>query len=208
MSNTKITAVENGPLLVTGLRSLSNSKGPIELREKAALCRCGDSANKPFCDGAHVAHEFSSGKNEDRTPDSRDDYVGNELTVHDNRGACAHAGMCTDGLPTVWRMKEEPWIHPDSASADEVARVVRNCPSGALMISIDGVVSGDQEREPAIHIAKNGPYVVTGSPELVGEKFGEGVSTEHFTLCRCGSSKNKPFCDGAHWTIEFRDDTN
>ena len=86
--------------------------------------------------------------------------------------------------------------------------MVRSCPSGALKYTIGGREAGDEERDPAIHVAKNGPYVVTGAPEIVGEAFGEGVSTEHFTLCRCGGSKNKPFCDGTHWSLEFKDDDN
>ena len=208
MSDTKITALENGPLLVTGLKNFSNSKGPIEPREKTALCRCGGSKTKPYCDGTHGALGFSSAKLDDRTEDRRDDYVGKEMTVHDNRGTCSHAGACTAGLPAVWRMKEEPWIHPDSASTDQVARVVRSCPSGALRHTIGGREEGDEERDPAIHVAKNGPFVVTGAPEIVEEAFGKGVSTEHFTLCRCGGSKNKPFCDGTHWSLEFKDDDN
>ena len=71
-----------------------------------------------------------------------------------------------------------------------------------------GAEHRDQERPPAIFVSKNGPYVVTGGPELVGEPRGEGASEEHYTLCRCGGSKNKPFCDGSHWHIEFEDDKN
>ena len=60
-------------------------------------------------------------------------------------------------------------------------------------------------REEMVTVTDNGPYAITGSVELMGVAFGEGASKEHYTLCRCGASKNKPFCDGAHWAIKFQD---
>jgi CDGSH-type Zn-finger protein len=54
-------------------------------------------------------------------------------------------------------------------------------------------------------VTDNGPYAITGGVGLLGVTFGQGASSEHYTLCRCGASKNKPFCDGSHWTVEFRD---
>ena len=204
-----ITPSENGPYLVNDLENLSNSKGSsLETKPKIALCRCGGSANKPFCDGTHAINGFSSEKITDGRLDKRDSYQGEQVTVHDNRGICAHAGRCTDGLPAVFRMKEEPWIHPDSASKEELVETVKRCPSGALSYSIGGAEHRDQDREPGIFVSKDGPYVVTGGPELVDTERGEGASTEHFTLCRCGGSKNKPLCDGTHWHIEFQDDDN
>lgn len=59
-----------------------------------------------------------------------------------------------------------------------------------------------------VTVTQNGPYVITGSIELLGQSMGEGASTEHYTLSRCGGSKNKPFCDGAHWHIGFKDEKN
>ena len=56
-----------------------------------------------------------------------------------------------------------------------------------------------------VTVTDDGPYAVTGGIELVGVAFGEGASHEHYTLCRCGASKNKPFCDGSHWQVGFRD---
>jgi hypothetical protein len=86
--------------------------------------------------------------------------------------------------------------------------MIQECPSGALSYSIDGVEHRDQDREPTIFVAPNGPYVVTGGPDLPDTTMAEGASMEHFTLCRCGKSKNKPFCDGTHWSVEFTDDKN
>jgi CDGSH-type Zn-finger protein len=58
-------------------------------------------------------------------------------------------------------------------------------------------------------VSKNGPYIITGGIELIGDThFAEGSSKEHYALCRCGASANKPFCDGAHRGINFKDDKN
>jgi len=205
---TAITPTPDGPYVVKDLENFANQKGPIETKETMALCRCGGSANKPFCDGTHAKIGFSSAKLEGRVEDKRENYVGEKITIHDNRGICAHAGRCTDGLASVFRLKEEPWIHPDAASADEIIATIQKCPSGALSYSVDDVEHRDRDGEPTIFIAPNGPYVVSGGPDLVDTKRAEGASNEHFTMCRCGGSKNKPFCDGTHWYNKFTDDKN
>jgi hypothetical protein len=79
------------------------------------------------------------------------------------------------------------------------------CPSGALSYSIENIEYRDQEREPMVTVTDDGPYAITGAIELIGVTFGDGASKEHYTLCRCGASKNKPFCDGSHWSVGFRD---
>ena len=103
-------------------------------------------------------------------------------------------------------MRTEPWIDPEGASPGEIMEVIRRCPSGALSYSIDGVEHRDQDRQPAVQLSKDGPYRVTGGIALEGVEWLEGTSAEHYTLCRCGGSKNKPFCDGTHWYVRFRDD--
>jgi CDGSH-type Zn-finger protein len=173
-----------------------------------ALCRCGCSTTKPFCSGMHKEIGFDSANLRDDSLDRRVDYPGDGITIHDNRGICAHSGFCTDNLPGVWRLKQEPWIDPHGAAADEIAAVVRMCPSGALSYSVGGVELRDREDAPAILVSRNGPYFVTGAIELVDAPWGDGASREHYTLCRCGQSKNKPFCDGSHWAAQFSDPLN
>jgi CDGSH-type Zn-finger protein len=203
-----ITPSPDGPYLVKELENFSNQNGPITTKKTLALCRCGGSANKPFCDGTHSKIGFSSDKLDGRVEDKRENYEGEQITIHDNRGICAHAGRCTDGLPSVFRLKQEPWIDPNASDSEEISNVIGTCPSGALSYSVDAVEHRDRDGEPAIFVAPNGPYLVTGGPELNETSRAEGASTEHFTLCRCGGSKNKPFCDGTHWHIEFKDDKN
>ena len=203
-----ITPTTNGPYLVKDIKTFANQKGPIETKETMALCRCGGSANKPFCDGTHAKLGFLSAKLQGRVEDKRENYKGKSITIHDNRGICAHAGRCTDGLASVFRLKEEPWIYPDAASADEIIATIQECPSGALSYSVDDVEHRDCDGEPTIFVAPNGPYVVSGGPDLLDTTQGEGASKQHYTMCRCGGSKNKPFCDGTHWYNKFTDDKN
>jgi len=202
-----ISCKPNGPYLVHGLTTLRNSRGDaIATKETIALCRCGASNNKPFCDGSHAKIGFEDSKDPDRTEDKRSDYLGTAITIHDNRGLCAHAGVCTDRLSSVWRMGVEPWIDPDGAGVEAIVETIEACPSGALSYTIDAEEHRDCDNPPAVHLAKNGPYHVTGGIGLEGVEFGVGVSREHFTLCRCGASKNKPFCDGSHYDAGFAPD--
>lgn len=168
-----------------------------------ALCRCGGSSNKPFCDGTHGKIGFTDEKQADGSADKRQSYVGEQITIHDNRGICSHAGYCTDNLKSVFKLGEEPWIDPDGAKAREIIDTIRQCPSGALSYSLDNVEHRDQDRPPRVTVTRNGPYFVTGGIELIGQEMADGASSEHYTLCRCGASKNKPFCDGSHWHIGF-----
>jgi CDGSH-type Zn-finger protein len=208
----KIACLPNGPYYL--LNDMAPSAVPNLCRANGescasvrgiALCRCGGSNNKPFCDGTHGTNGFTDQRIADDTQNRRISYVGKRVTIHDNRGICAHAGFCTDRLKTVFRMNQEPWIDPDGASADEIIETVKKCPSGALSYSIENVEYRDQHREPMVTVTNDGPYAITGGIELVGVALGEGASKEHYTLCRCGASKNKPFCDGSHWHVGFRD---
>lgn len=220
----KILPLPNGPYyLINDMQpkvvyNLQNFKGePLSTTVGTALCRCGGSKNKPFCDGTHNVIRFSSAnktlENDDIKKivikDKRRDYPGKDITVHDNRKICSHAAECVNNLSSVFKLGSRPWINPDASKMNDIIDVVRRCPSGALSYSIDGVEYRDPEeqRNPTVTVLKNGPYHITGGIELIGEniQFGEGASKEHYTLCRCGASENKPFCDGAHKSSKFND---
>jgi CDGSH-type Zn-finger protein/truncated hemoglobin YjbI len=209
-----IRATTNGPYLVTNAERLTNWLGvPLVALPQMALCRCGASALKPFCDGAHAEIGFSDAKDPDRVPDRRDGYPGQRVTILDNRGLCAHSGFCTDRLASVFRLGEEPFVRPSGGRMDEIVAAVRACPSGALSYALDGQEARahvDSEREQAIEVSKDGPYRVTGGVPLEDTEGkpvarNEGASFEHYSLCRCGHSQNKPFCSGKHWDVGFRD---
>ncbi len=208
----KIACLPNGPYYLLNdltpkvVPNLRDSKGePCSTVTGVALCRCGGSANKPFCDGTHGRIGFTDENQSDGSMDKRESYSGKGITIHDNRGVCSHAGHCTDNLRAVFRMNEEPWIDPDGASVEKIIATIRKCPSGALSYTVDGVEHRDQPAEALVTVTKDGPYAVTGGIELMQQTHGDGASTEHYTLCRCGASKNKPFCDGSHWAIGFKD---
>jgi CDGSH-type Zn-finger protein len=202
-----IEYVVNGPYLVKNLQNFRNSKGEaIGTKTVMQLCSCGRSRNKPFCDGTHQKIDFGSTKAEDRVPDRLDTYAGKEITIHDNRGICSRAGYCTRYSPAVFNDQKEPWIEPDADDVEKTARTIEMCPSGALSYTKDRVLYKDQAREPAITLEKNGPYCVVGGIELIAPKDSRPESEEHYTLCRCGASKNKPFCDGSHSDLDFGGD--
>ena len=180
-----------------------------------ALCRCGASAMKPFCDGSHATSGFTDAKDPNRVPDQRDTYPGQQVTIFDNRGICQHSGLCTDRLATAFRTSGEPFVAPSGARMDELVRAVRDCPSGALSLAFDDAEARDLvdwhgTSEPAIEVTQDGPYRVTGGLPLTDAAGADvpraaGSSREHYALCRCGHSQNKPFCSGMHWYVEFRD---
>jgi CDGSH-type Zn-finger protein len=201
-----VSCAPNGPYIVRDLDALIGVDGAeLPTKPTMALCRCGASSNKPFCDGTHARIDFDDAKHPERVPDRRDDYEGRRITIHDNRGICAHAGHCTDNLAQVFRMGVEPWIDAEGAEAERIVEVIETCPSGALSYSIDGVEHRDLDRPPALRVTPDGPYRLQGGLALEGVVPLEGTSEEHRTLCRCGHSKNKPFCDGSHWHAGFRD---
>ncbi len=202
-----IKALKNGPLLIKNLKNFYNSrKEKIETKPNMALCRCGESKNKPFCDGTHKQTGFTDEKQSNRVPDKRKSYKGKSIIIHDNRGVCSHAGFCTGNLPEVFRMGAEPWINPDASTNKKIKRVIKMCPSGALSYSENDKEHNTFHNEQEIYIAKNGPYYVRGGIEIENAKLGDKVSKEHYTLCRCGKSSNKPRCDGTHWYTGFKDD--
>jgi CDGSH-type Zn-finger protein len=197
----------NGPYLVKNIDDLRDWQGDrIDTKPVMALCRCGGSGNKPFCDGTHQKNGFSGAKLADRLADQQDNYQAKKITIHDNRSICAHAGRCTDGLGTVFKYQSEPWIDPAGGEVEAIIETIRKCPSGALSYTLDGVEGGDLLRKPSVTVTKDGPYAVVGGVQLRDQAWAQGASTEHYTLCRCGGSKNKPFCDGTHWSIGFKDE--
>lgn len=133
----RIDVLDDGPLVAEGLEKLDNSRGEdLEVKKKTALCRCGASGNKPYCDGSHKRIGFSS----------------------------------------------------------RVDKAVQAPAQGA-------------EYAGEITVSKNGPYQVTGC--VLDVASAENLSPEKpYYLCRCGASGNKPFCDGSHKAIKFKDEKN
>ena len=214
--NEQIQALPDGPYLVTNPGKVLDHLGvPIPTRPLMALCRCGESEIKPTCDGACHRIGFITAKDPNRVADRRDSYIGQSVTVLDNRGTCQHSGLCTDRLAAVFHLGEEPFVTPSGGRLDEIVRAVRDCPSGALSYAMDTVEAREQvdyagQRGQAIEVSRNGPYRISGGIALVDGDGSDvarnaGASREHYALCRCGHSQNKPFCSGMHWYVNFAD---
>ena len=200
---TSIEVVRNGPYRVSGACRVRNARGEdVPVRGRFALCRCGSSSNKPFCDGTHARIGFEGTRFTVVAPDAAEPYRGARITIHDNRALCAHSGVCTDGLPGVFRLGNEPWIDADGADAAAAIAIIQRCPSGALTYTLDGASPTPGLRELLITASANGPYFVSGGLELRCEGA-TPRDPRRYALCRCGGSKNKPFCDGTHWAIRF-----
>ena len=208
MNAQKISVLNGGPYRVEGAVPLLDHEGSeIEAPPAYSLCRCGGSENKPFCDGAHKSNNFNGQEfaSKDTAANRAESYVGEDITIHDDRSICAHAGVCSDKLSAVFKLGVDPWIDVAGAEADEIARVVALCPSGALSYSLSGSPEPVEHPEgPSITVARDAPLAVRGVQVVAGD--GEAYDAlERQTLCRCGGSRNKPFCDGSHWYMGFKD---
>jgi CDGSH-type Zn-finger protein/uncharacterized Fe-S cluster protein YjdI len=125
---------------------------------------------------------------------------GKQVTINFEGRRCIHARFCVLGAPTVFRANTPgEWIFPDTMDAGELIHVSKNCPSGAITYEPKGDLL--PETAPPVntlHIRENGPYAIHAEMSLNGQPIGFRA-----TLCRCGASRNKPFCDGAHNEIAF-----
>ncbi|MEE9590188.1 MAG: CDGSH iron-sulfur domain-containing protein [Hyphomicrobiaceae bacterium] len=198
---------ENGPLVVKNVPALQSLDGTShKVRPVMALCRCGASKNKPFCDGSHETAGFSSAADDVEKRDKVRSYEGEEITVHYNQLLCSHAGECGRRLASVFDPARRPWIAPDNGAVEDIKAVVAACPSGALSYS-DAASRNQQIEADNCHIAiePHGPYHVR-NVAIDDVRWAESASRKKFVLCRCGLSANKPFCDGTHHDAKWRDD--
>ena len=134
-------------------------------------------------------------------------YEGEGITVRFEARRCIHAAECVTNLPGVFNVGNRPWIDAAGATIEEIVDVVHRCPSGALTYSrTDG---GPPEPIPEnarmITTVKDGPLYIRGSVEVVDQEGSTLCVEPRAALCRCGESKNKPFCDNSHVEAGFSD---
>lgn len=134
------------------------------------------------------------------------EYSDEAITVSFDLVRCIHAEECVHGLPQVFAKDSRPWVDPSKASADEVAKVVERCPTGALTyLRHDGAAAEAAPDDVTVTLDPDGPLYVKGDVTVVdpaGETVFHGARV---ALCRCGYSKHKPFCDGLHVEKSFAD---
>jgi uncharacterized Fe-S cluster protein YjdI/CDGSH-type Zn-finger protein len=133
----------------------------------------------------------------------RKTYRGTQIEVTFDLNLCTHYGECLRGDRGTFRIDRRPWIQPEGADSNLIAEVIERCPSGALQYRrLDG---GPEEAHEGTRVTplRNGPLLVVGEIEVRSED-GEVHRLPRATLCRCGQSKNKPFCDNTHLKIGFQ----
>jgi CDGSH-type Zn-finger protein len=218
MASMKINIVKNGPYRIAGGAPLSvQAIGVNEARESIEwieagdvatsgpyfLCRCGKSANKPFCDGSHSTTGFDGTETASRAvyDDQAGQIDGPVLALADAESLCAGARFC-DRAGTVWASVEAV---EDGTQQRAFVEQVGQCPSGRL-VARDRQTGAPLEPhfDPSIVLIEDpaegvsGPIWVRGGIRIIGS---DGVDLEprnRVTLCRCGASSNKPYCDGSH----------
>jgi CDGSH-type Zn-finger protein/uncharacterized Fe-S cluster protein YjdI len=140
-----------------------------------------------------------------RRPAAHRTYSTDRIVVHWDSTRCIHTARCLNALPRVFDVQRRPWVDVEAADADAVADAVRTCPTGALRFErLDGGPQDDPER-PAVAIPiPNGPLLVMGDIRVQNPE-GEPIADDpRVTLCRCGRTRNQPFCDNSHLMTGFR----
>ena len=212
----RIKVTENGPYIVTGgvplLRmviEVDEEGYPLEWREVEryllaktyALCRCGESKNKPYCDGSHVEKRFSGVETAGREPylENIRSFPGPELKLTDKKELCVGAGFC-DRAGNIWNLT----THSDYAGFREIAiEEAANCPSGRLVVWDKQDNHIEPVYEPSIVVTEDpegerGPLWVRGGIEIQSVDGHMYEKRNRVTLCCCGKSKMNPQCDTSH----------
>lgn len=222
----RIVVIPNGPYLVLGDVPLSRKRKivtenndsigwhrhtTIETEPVYALCRCGQSSSKPFCDGTHARIDFGGTETADVRPSIERQRIvegATGMVVKRDGYVCMHAALCIGATRRI------PAILPDTADADvrgQVIGMMERCPSGSYMYALSEEGPNVEPDLPvAIAVTEEerglgGPLWVTGSIPIQRADHQPFEARPRVTLCRCGRSEMKPLCDGTHRHIEFRE---
>lgn len=146
--------------------------------------------------------------------DSVNEFSNGEITVYWKSELCIHSANCLIGLPGVFNTKKKPWINIHASNSKEIMKVVDTCPSRALtylkstkfVTSKPRTTAKMKSKFARVQIMKNGPALITGNFIIRdAQKKKVQIENELAAICRCGASKNKPFCDGSHQVVGFTD---
>lgn len=138
-------------------------------------------------------------------PDRLHRYHGEAIDVTWSSQRCIHVAECLRRLGVVFDTRRSPWVRPDAASADDIAITILHCPSGALHFARrDGGADEVADTVNTVTVQADGPLYVRGDVTLQTEDGEVVLRDTRLSLCRCGKSQNKPFCDNSHRPIEFR----
>jgi len=194
----KVNIIDNGPIQLSGFDSIKYCGEAIDSADQVYLCRCGNSQNSPFCDGAHIKSGFS-GANEISEKQSIQTWDGKTIRTHFNANICMHARKCRP----LGELRKKELEEGSATTAQEIARVVTACPSGALSYEmVDGANEIEFESSGMVEIMEGGEIRLECDIDGDGIELQERQPWNRVTLCRCGLSKNKPFCDASHTNKE------
>jgi CDGSH-type Zn-finger protein len=220
-----ISVTPNGPYAVTGQVPLAKSTiGVNSAGESVAwvqgaafdppaayfLCRCGQSHTKPFCDGTHakIAFDGTETATDASYLEQAQEFDGPVLVLTDAQVLCAFGRFC-DRNGSVWR---EVSSAETQQAVSSLVEQVHQCPSGRLVTwDRRSQQPLEPEEQPAILLVEDpqqgvsGPIWVRGGIQLIGADGRTYEVRNRVTLCRCGQSRNKPFCDGSHVRSHFVD---
>lgn len=133
-------------------------------------------------------------------------YGGKSATVSWHSRLCIHIGECGQATGDLFVAGRKPWCQPDVTTDDEVKEVVSRCPTGALSVDYeDGTRVETADATNTVHVAYNGPLFIRGDLEIADAPENAPGLKFRAALCRCGKSRNKPYCDNSHEKAEFRD---
>jgi len=221
----KIVVSQDGPYVVTGNVPLAvqiitpneeqeswewTEGRSFPMAETYKLCRCGKSKSKPFCDGTHSKSRFNGKETASRIPIARQSETsdGPTLTLSDAEGLCAFARFCDVG-GKIWALIERT---DDAAARALVIREANHCPAGRLVVHDTRTRKPiENPLPPSIGVVEDpalgcsGPLWVRGSITIESADGTPYERRNRVTLCRCGVSVNKPFCNGSHASIRFND---
>lgn len=134
-------------------------------------------------------------------------YAGKSVVIHYDAKRCIHAAECVRGAPRVFDPDAKPWIAPDNATLDELTAVVARCPTGALTAqAVDGTPLEAPPARNTAAVQARGPIYLRARVVFPGGEHASLVEYTRVALCRCGASRNKPFCDGSHTRAGFEHD--
>jgi CDGSH-type Zn-finger protein len=221
----KIVVSKDGPYIVSGdvpiaLQVITPNRDgeswewkqgkSFDVKPDYALCRCGHSKTKPFCDGTHANIGFDGRETASRVPYARqaETMDGPTEVLNDAQNLCAFARFCDAG--------GKIWSLIDRTDEPEVQQLVihqaTHCPAGRLVLQ-DKKTHKEIEPPlpPSIGIVEDpalecsGPLWVRGGITIESHDGKRYEKRNRVTLCRCGASENKPFCNGAHASMKFKD---
>ena len=221
-SKGKIKILKNGPYVVTGNVPLEEKiivpKGKWVVYEEGekfsppepyTLCRCGHSKTPPYCDGSHVRHFFNGTETASKAAfaDRATVKEGPGLSLMDDE-RCAYARFCHREKGTAWNLVDRS---DDPELREEAIRAAVECPAGRLVVLDTEGKEIEPELEPGIEILQDPQKEVSGPIYVKGcipVESADGTAYEprnRITLCRCGKSCKKPFCDASHIHYKYKD---